>query len=155
MKIVQNILKIAKEYKVNNQQLCKILNTNSSKIYDWKVGKSRPSAEDICILANYFNVSTDYLLGRTNEDTKITGSTIVAEKIKDTNIQSDIIEDTSIMDINIENTNIGSTYRKNNTEQAITENEAELLKVYRSLNLRDKTKLMNFVFDMEDKATKA
>ena len=59
------------------------------------------------------------------------------------------------MDINIENTNIGSTYRKNNTEQAITENEAELLKVYRSLNLRDKTKLMNFVFDMEDKATKA
>lgn len=64
MEIVQNILNIAKTRKVNNQQLCKILETNSNKIYDWKIGKSKPSAEDISKLADYFNVSADYLLGR-------------------------------------------------------------------------------------------
>ena len=67
MSIVQNILKIAKEHKINNQQLCKILNTNSSKVYDWKVGKSKPSAEDLCTLSDYFGVSIDYLVGRTDK----------------------------------------------------------------------------------------
>ncbi len=69
MTIVQNILKIAKENKINNQKLCEILNSNPNKIYDWKVGKSKPSTDELCILADYFNVSADYLLGRTNEQT--------------------------------------------------------------------------------------
>ena len=64
MNIVQNILKLAKEKKITNQQLCKILETNPNKIYDWKIGKSKPSAEDISKLADCFDVSTDYLLGR-------------------------------------------------------------------------------------------
>lgn len=64
MDIVQNILKLAKEKKITNQQLCKILETNPNKIYDWKIGKSKPSAEDISKLADCFDVSTDYLLGR-------------------------------------------------------------------------------------------
>lgn len=66
MTFVQNILEIAKEQKVNNQQLCKILKSNPNKIYDWKIGKSKPSIEEICILSDYFNVSIDYLLGRTD-----------------------------------------------------------------------------------------
>ena len=61
MDIVQNILRLAKEKKITNQQLCKILETNPNKIYDWKIGKS---TEDISKLADYFDVSTDYLLGR-------------------------------------------------------------------------------------------
>ena len=64
--IVQNILKLAKEKKITNQQLCKILETNPNKIYDWKIGKSKPSAEDVSKLADCFDVSTDYLLGRTD-----------------------------------------------------------------------------------------
>ena len=66
MNIVQNILKIAKEHKINNQQLCKLLNTNPNKIYDWKIGKSKPSAEDVYIIADYLDCSVDYLLGRTD-----------------------------------------------------------------------------------------
>lgn len=66
MDIVQNILKVAKENTMTNQQLCKLLNTNPNKIYDWKIKKSKPSAEDILILSNYFSISADYLLGRTD-----------------------------------------------------------------------------------------
>ena len=67
MEIVQNILKIAKEKKINNQKICKILNSNPNKVYDWKVGKSKPSAEDLCILSDYFGVSIDYLVGKTDK----------------------------------------------------------------------------------------
>lgn len=66
MEIVQNILNLAKEKKITNQQLCKILETNPNKIYDWKIGKSKPSAEDVSKLADYFGCSVDYLLGREN-----------------------------------------------------------------------------------------
>ena len=64
MEIVQNILNLAKKKKTTNQQLCKILETNPNKIYDWKIGKSKPSAEDVSKLADYFGCSVDYLLGR-------------------------------------------------------------------------------------------
>lgn len=33
---------------------------------EWKKGRSNPSAEKLAILANYFGVSVDYLLGRTD-----------------------------------------------------------------------------------------
>lgn len=75
MEIVQNILNLAKEKKITNQQLCKILETNPNKIYDWKIGKSKPSAEDVSKLADYFDVSVDYLLGREpSSETKKDGS---------------------------------------------------------------------------------
>lgn len=67
MDIVQNILNIAKTNGLNNQQLCKLLNTNPNKIYDWKVGKSRPSAQDVLTIADYLNISVDYLLGISEE----------------------------------------------------------------------------------------
>jgi len=134
--------------------VAKKIGISSGIVTKWKNEDTLPNGETLLKIADYFDVSVDYLLGRTNDCTKIKGSTIVAGKIKDTNIQSDIIEDTSIMGINIENTNIGSTYRKNNTELTINENEAELLKVYRSLSFRDKHELMSIVYKMQDEATK-
>ena len=146
MSIVQNILKIAKEHKVNNQQLCKILNTNSSKIYDWKVGKSKPSADDICILANYFNVSTDYLLGRTNTQ----ATTYSVNNINDGSVvqgNGSVFGNASI--------SVASTSENDSNNISLSKEEIGILDLYRSLDIRDRAKFMNFVFDMEDKATKA
>lgn len=72
MDIVQNILAITKAHNVTDQQLCKLLKTNPNKIYDWKKGKSKPSAEDISILADYLGCSIDYLLGRDKQEEKPT-----------------------------------------------------------------------------------
>lgn len=110
--------------------------------------------DSLARIADYLDCSVDYLLGRTDDCTKIKNSTILAKKIKDTNIESDIIEDTFVMGTNIENTNIGKTNKKNDTEQTINENEAELLKVYRSLSFRDKHELMSIIYKMEDEANK-
>ena len=138
MSIVQNILKIAKEHKINNQQLCKILNTNSSKVYDWKVGKSKPSTDELCILADYFNVSADYLLGRTNEQTNNCYSNNISDNSFNNFMQGNIIKgDTSI-----------SVPSSTNKSTQLSKEETEILNIYRSLNIRDKSTFLNFILDI-------
>lgn len=144
MTIVQNILKIAKENKINNQKLCEILNSNPNKIYDWKVGKSKPSTDELCILADYFNVSADYLLGRTNEQTNNCYSNNISDNSFNNFMQGNIIKgDTSI-----------SVPSSTNKSTQLSKEETEILNIYRSLEARDRTKFMNFVFEMQDETDK-
>ena len=60
-----------KELRINNQltqtQLADLLDVNKSMISEIENGKYATSLERLCILADYFNVSTDYLLGRTDK----------------------------------------------------------------------------------------
>ena len=138
MTIVQNILKIAKENKINNQKLCEILNSNPNKIYDWKVGKSKPSTDELCILADYFNVSADYLLGRTNEQTNNCYSNNISDNSFNNFMQGNIIkEDTSI-----------SVPTSTNKSTQLSKEETEILNIYRSLNIRDKSTFLNFILDI-------
>ena len=139
MTIVQNILKIAKENKINNQKLCEILNSNPNKIYDWKVGKSKPSTDELCILADYFNVSADYLLGRTNEQTNTCYSNNISDNSFNNFMQGNIIkEDTSI-----------SVPTSTNKSTQLSKEETEILDIYRSLDIRNKSKFLNMIFDIE------
>ena len=39
------------------------LNITKQKLTNWKTGYNEPSIDEIIMLAKYFNVSTDYLLG--------------------------------------------------------------------------------------------
>jgi len=138
MTIVQNILKIAKEHKINNQKLCQILNSNPNKIYDWKVGKSKPSTDELCILADYFNVSADYLLGRTNEQTNNCYSNNISDNSFNNFMQGNIIKgDTSI-----------SVPSSTNKSTQLSKEETEILNIYRSLNIRDKSTFLNFILDI-------
>lgn len=152
--IADKIKSQAKLKKITMKELLFHCELNINAISEFAKGKQL-SCLSLARIADYLDCSVDYLLGRTDDCTKIKNSTILAKKIKDTNIESDIIEDTSIVGIDIENTNIGSTYRKNNVESTITENEAELLKVYRSLSFRDKHELMSILYKMEDDTIKA
>lgn len=46
--------------------LSKATGISSGNICDWKSGRSKPNAETLVKVANYFDCSVDYLLGRTN-----------------------------------------------------------------------------------------
>lgn len=153
-KVADKINLLLKEKNKTQKTMLEDCGLNKNAISTMLSRASMPKADNLAKIADYLDCSVDYLLGRTDDCTKIKSSTILAKKIKDTNIESDIIEDTSIVGIDIENTNIGSTYRKNNVEPTITENEAELLKVYRSLSFRDKHELMTIVYEMQDEANK-
>ena len=40
---------------------------STGNISDWKAGKSKPTAEALVLVADYFGCSVDYLLGRTEK----------------------------------------------------------------------------------------
>jgi len=55
-----------KENGVNAVELSRVTGVGSSTISAWKKGLQKPSAEAIIKLADYFNVTTDYLLGKSD-----------------------------------------------------------------------------------------
>lgn len=54
------------ERKISQSELAKALNVSQSIIARWESDECEPTATNIIALANYFNVTTDYLLGRTD-----------------------------------------------------------------------------------------
>ena len=47
--------------------ICKDLNISKQKLSNWKTGYTEPNLSDLAMLAKYFEVSTDYLLGLEDE----------------------------------------------------------------------------------------
>lgn len=50
------------------KEICADLGIRNQKLSNWKTGYSEPNFDDIIMLANYFDVSTDYLLGVTDDE---------------------------------------------------------------------------------------
>ncbi|MCI8458771.1 MAG: helix-turn-helix transcriptional regulator [Clostridia bacterium] len=48
--------------------ICAELGISKQKLTNWKSGYSEPNIDDIMMLAKYFEVTTDYLVGLENED---------------------------------------------------------------------------------------
>ena len=101
---------------------------------------SMPKVDNIAKIADYLNISVDYLLGRTNEQI----STYYSNNVKGINF-SNLIQGGSSVTVN----------SNKNDYNDLSKEEIGILDLYRSLDIRDRAKFMNFVFDMEDKATKA
>ncbi len=51
---------------LTQEELAKQINFSLSIVNKWENGKKSPSVDAIKILAKYFNVTTDYLLGLEN-----------------------------------------------------------------------------------------
>lgn len=60
--LIDRILDLMKMRKVNAKQLTAELELSNSAITDWKKGKAKPSTEAVIKLADYFGVTTDYIL---------------------------------------------------------------------------------------------
>ena len=54
-------------YKKNQEDIALLLNITRAAYTNIELGKREPDLSTIGILADYFDVSTDFLLGRTNE----------------------------------------------------------------------------------------
>ncbi|MCL2546362.1 MAG: hypothetical protein FWE06_04105 [Oscillospiraceae bacterium] len=70
---IQRILDIAKSKNLSEQAICRLLDADSSKVEDWKAGRSIPVFAEIATLSACFNVSIDYLLG-TSDDPVLQGA---------------------------------------------------------------------------------
>ncbi|MEX1452130.1 helix-turn-helix domain-containing protein [Enterococcus sp. GC34] len=63
MNLLERIKKLAKDRNLSIYQLEEEINIGRNTIYQWN--KRTPSSDKLEAVANYFNVSVDYLLGRT------------------------------------------------------------------------------------------
>ena len=67
------VKQLRKDNDMTQSDLANILKCSLSKVAMWETEKRDPTKDDLILLSNVFNVSIDYLLGRTNErndDTK-------------------------------------------------------------------------------------
>ena len=60
------LIELRLEKGLSQVQLAKATGLSSGAISYWEAGKRAPTAPTIIILAKYFNVSSDYLLGLTD-----------------------------------------------------------------------------------------
>ena len=72
----ERIKLIRKNKKMTQREFADKFNISSGTIAMWETGKREPDFKTLCKIADYFNCTTDYLLGRTNDpgDKKITVS---------------------------------------------------------------------------------
>lgn len=52
---------------LTQKELAKKLNTTNSAVCDWEKGRTQPDLQMLKNIANLFDVSTDYLLGRSQD----------------------------------------------------------------------------------------
>ncbi|MCL2697915.1 MAG: helix-turn-helix domain-containing protein [Oscillospiraceae bacterium] len=61
----ERFVHILQERKISTYKLTKDTGISNGLISDWKNKKRTPASENLIKLADYFDVSVDYLLGRT------------------------------------------------------------------------------------------
>jgi len=62
MTTVEKILDLAKSKGISNWQLADLLSIQEYILYDWQIGLREPNIRQIVLIAEYFSVTTDYLL---------------------------------------------------------------------------------------------
>ena len=68
--IGNTIRELRKEKKMSQSDLGKFIGVSQTTVTAWETGRAEPSSTFISKLADLFNVSTDYLLGRSDNKKK-------------------------------------------------------------------------------------
>ena len=69
MDTLEKILNLMKDNNCDNQQLAIALGLNRQVVTDWRAGRSKSYKKYLYQIADYFNVSVDYLLGNAPKNT--------------------------------------------------------------------------------------
>ncbi len=62
----ERLKELRTERNITQQELGKLVNMSKMAISHWEKGHSEPSISQLIILSNYFEVSVDYLIGKTD-----------------------------------------------------------------------------------------
>lgn len=64
MEFKEHLKKIRKEKKCTQKQVALTIGTTERNYQDWEYGKTKPGFDSLLALADFFDVSLDYLVGR-------------------------------------------------------------------------------------------
>ena len=63
---------LRKSEKLSQYEMADLINRSQGSYSDIERGKTEPDIDTLCILADHYHCSIDYLVGRENEDTIVT-----------------------------------------------------------------------------------
>ena len=66
MTFSERLLQLRKEKNITQKQLASALNLSAVGIQNYEGGRRKPAYDILIALADYFNVSLDYLVGRSD-----------------------------------------------------------------------------------------
>lgn len=64
IKVHERVSELMREYGYNQTQLAKKIGVSQNTISAWLLNKKQPSITSLWLLADYFNVDIDYIVGR-------------------------------------------------------------------------------------------
>ncbi|MDR1572380.1 MAG: helix-turn-helix domain-containing protein [Clostridiales Family XIII bacterium] len=120
------ILRVGKN--MSQDELAKQVHVTQTAVSQWEKGKTNPDIQTADKLALFFDVSVDYLLGRIDERS----NAYYASNIRDSHFVQ------------------GNGFVATVNDMKISKEEAEILRVYRLLGVRERAKLMSAIFEFED-----
>ena len=123
--LVLNIKELCRKKNIPIKKLLGELKLSSSFLSDINTKGTIPSINKIESIADYFNVSIDYLIGRTEQPTKI-----------EQNISHSTLNDKSI--------------GINNVQSIETNISRELITEFEKLSFRDKSYVMNIIAELNE-----
>lgn len=128
---VKNNIKLLRVKKGMSQEaLASEMHVHQTAVSQWENGRANPDTQTSKNLAEFFNVTIDYLLGQSEDNSGI----YYANNIKGSNfVQGN-----------------GSVTIDGKSE--ISKEEAEILRIYNDLDVRGRNKLLNFAFELEDES---
>ena len=125
IQIAKKIKQLCKSKNMTVKTLLDDCNIGRGFIYNLEKRQQIPLADKLELIADYLDVSVDYLLGRTDEPQSIyVTSTISKQDLRD--------------------------FARKPQGKYLSEEEAEIIGVYRLLDVRNRTRLLSFVLELED-----
>ncbi len=125
IQIAKKIKQLCKSKNITVKTLLDDCNIGRGFIYNLEKRQQIPLADKLELIADYLDVSVDYLLGRTDEPQSIyVTSTISKQDLRD--------------------------FARKPQGKYLSEEEAEIIGVYRLLDVRNRTRLLSFVLELED-----
>ncbi len=64
---MMRLLELRNEKGLSQREMSKIFNVSQGTYNNWENSKTQPSVEQLIALADFFDVSVDYLIGRTED----------------------------------------------------------------------------------------
>ena len=130
----ERLKRLRKERDITQSQLAEVIGVVPSAVGKYeRIPQSYPSVEALIKIAEYFDVSIDYLL-RGVETTPSVENNLNGQLLNSSCVQA----------------NHGGVVFNGDTKQAISPEAIELLRIYETLNGRDRLKLLNIAVELEE-----
>ena len=130
----ERLRRLRKDRDITQGQLAEVIGVVPSAVGKYeRIPQSYPSVEALIKIADYFNVSIDYLL-----------KGVQAAPSVQNNLNGQMLNSSFVQ------ANHGGVVFNGDSQKAISPEAIELLRIYETLNGRDRLKLLNIAVELEE-----